>query len=141
MKWVSETSAGPESVGFTFKDFDALYGGKFMFMDGGEEILAKIENMMEKPFKDLTEEEISLMDKIGINAWDLIQSNSGGHKCITNISGLNYLGRGKRPPQGQYRYDSEKDDSPSVKFTKMIANEFQKVLKEKIEESKNSTED
>ena len=141
MKWVSETSAGPESVGFTFKDFDALYGGKFMFMDGGEEILAKIENMMEKPFKDLTEEEISLMDKIGINAWDLIQSNSGGHKCITNISGLNYLGRGKRPPQGQYRYDSEKDDSPSVKFTKMIANEFQKVLKEKIKESKNSTED
>jgi len=141
MKWVSETSTGPESVGFTFKDFDALYGGKFMFMDGGEEILGRIEEMMEKPFSDLSEEEISLMDKIGINAWDLIQSNSGGHKCITNISGLNYLGRGKRPPQGQYRYDSEKDDSPSVKFTKMIANEFQKVLKEKIAESKNSSED
>jgi hypothetical protein len=141
MKWVSETSTGPESVGFTFKDFDALYGGKFMFMDEGEEILGRIEEMMEKPFSDLSEEEISLMDKIGINAWDLIQSNSGGHKCITNISGLNYLGRGKRPPQGQYRYDSEKDDSPSVKFTKMIANEFQKVLKEKIAESKNSSED
>ena len=141
MKWVSETSAGPESVGFTFKDFDALYGGKFMFMDGGEEMLSKIENMMEKPFSDLSEEEISVMDKIGINAWDLIQSNSGGHKCITNISGLNYLGRGKRPPQGGNRYDSERDDSPSVKFTKMIANQFQKVLKEKIAESKNSTED
>jgi hypothetical protein len=97
--------------------------------------------MMEKPFSELSEEEISLMDKIGINAWDLIQSNSGGHKCITNISGLNYLGRGKRPPQGKYKYDSEKDDSPSVKFTKMIANEFQKVLKEKIAESKNSSED
>ena len=141
MKWVSETSTGPESVGFTFKDFDALYGGKFMFMDGGEEMLSKIENMMEKPFSDLSEEEISVMDKIGINAWDLIQSNSGGHKCITNISGLNYLGRGKRPPQGGNRYDSERDDSPSVKFTKMIANQFQKVLKEKIAESKNSTED
>jgi hypothetical protein len=141
MKWVSETSTGPESVGFTFKDFDALYGGKFMFMDGGEEMLSKIENMMEKPFSDLSEEEISVTDKIGINAWDLIQSNSGGHKCITNISGLNYLGRGKRPPQGGNRYDSERDDSPSVKFTKMIANQFQKVLKEKIAESKNSTED
>jgi hypothetical protein len=77
-----------------------------------------------------------MLDKIGINAWDLIQSNSGGHKCITNISGLNYLGRGKRPPQGQYKYDSEKDDSPSVKFTKMIANEFERKLKEKIAESK-----
>jgi hypothetical protein len=141
MKWVSETSAGPESVGFTFKDFDALYGGNFMFMEGGEKALEKVREMMEKPFKDLSEEELALMDKIGINAWDLIQANSGGHKCITNISGLNYLGRGKRPPQGQYRYDSEKDDSPSVKFTKMIANQFQNVLKQKIAESKKSSED
>ena len=57
MKWVSETSTGPESVGFTFKDFDALYGGKFMFMDGGEEMLGRIEEMMEKPFSELSEEE------------------------------------------------------------------------------------
>ena len=141
MKWVSEISTGPEGVGFTFKDFDALYGGKFMFMDGGEEALDKIKNMMEKPFKDLTESELVLMDKIGINAWELIQANSGGHKCITNISGLNYLGRGKRPPTGGNRYDSEKDDSPSVKFTKMIANQFQKILKEKIEQSKKPSED
>jgi hypothetical protein len=136
IKWVSETSVGPESVGFTFKDFDALYGGKFMFMDNGEEILEKIKDMMERPFKDLTEDEMSLLDKIGINAWDLIQSNSGGHKCITNISGLNYLGKNKRPPQGQYRYDSNIEDSPSVKFTKMIARQFEKVLKEKIANSK-----
>jgi hypothetical protein len=140
MKWVSETSTGPESVGFTFKDFDALYGGKFMFMDSGEEILEKIKTMMEKPFKELSEKELELLDKIGINAWDLIQANSGGHKCITNISGLNYLGRGKRPPTGSHRYNHS-DDSPSVKFTKMIATEFQKVLKKKIEESKNSSED
>jgi hypothetical protein len=136
IKWVSETAVGPESIGFTFKDFDALYGEKFMFMDGGEEILNRIKDMMETPFKDLSEEQKKMLDKIGINAWDLIQANSGGHKCITNISGLNYLGRSTRPPQGQYRYDSEKEDSPSVKFTKMIAHGFQKKLKEKIEESK-----
>ena len=136
IKWVSETAVGPESIGFTFKDFDALYGEKFMFMDGGERILNRIQQMMDTPFKDLSEEHKEMLDKIGINAWDLIQANSGGHKCITNISGLNYLGRGKRPPQGQYRYDSEKEDSPSVKFTKMIAREFEKKLKEKIEESK-----
>ena len=105
-------------------------------MEGGEKVLDHIQDMMETPFTDLTEEHKEMLDKIGINAWDLIQSNSGGHKCITNISGLNYLGRGKRPPQGQYRYDSEKDDSPSVKFTKMIAHEFEKKLKEKIAESK-----
>ena len=136
IKWVSETAVGPESIGFTFKDFDALYGEKFTFMDGGEKILNHIKDMMETPFKDLSEEHKKMLDKIGINAWDLIQANSGGHKCITNISGLNYLGRSTRPPQGQYRYDSEKEDSPSVKFTKMIAHGFQKKLKEKIAESK-----
>jgi hypothetical protein len=136
IKWVSETSVGPESIGFTFNDFEALYGNKFTTMEGGEKVLDHIQDMMETSFKDLTEEHKDMLDKIGINAWDLIQSNSGGHKCITNISGLNYLGRGKRPPQGQYKYDSEKDDSPSVKFTKMIANEFERKLKEKIAESK-----
>jgi len=136
IKWVSETAVTPESIGFTFKDFMALYGDKFTTMDGGEKILDRIQDMMETPFKEISEEQKEMLDKIGVNAWDLIQSNSGGHKCITNISGLNYLGRSKRPPQGQFRYDSEKDDSPSVKFTKMIANEFERKLKEKIEESK-----
>ena len=138
IKWISESSKdfGPESVGFTFKDFKALYGDKFTTMENGEEVLDHIQEMMETPFTELSEEHKEMLDKIGVNAWDLIQANSGGHKNITNISGLNYLGRGKRPPQGKYKYDSEKDDSPSVKFTKMIATEFERKLKEKIEESK-----
>jgi hypothetical protein len=53
-----------------------------------------------------------------------------------NISGLNYLGRSKRPPQGQYKYNSDSEDSPYVKFTKMVANQFETILKEKIRESK-----
>jgi hypothetical protein len=48
---------------------------------------------------------------------------------------LNYLGRSKRPPKGSPRYN-ESDDSPTVKFTKMIAGQLQKVLKEKIQQSK-----
>jgi hypothetical protein len=84
----------------------------------------------------MTEEEKNMLDKIGVNAWDLIQANSGGHKCITNISGLQYLGRAKRPPQGRYSYDSEREDTPYIKFTKMIGNEFMKKLKEKIAQSK-----
>jgi hypothetical protein len=138
IKWISESSKdfGPESVGFTFKDFKALYGDKFTTIENGEEVLDHIQEMMEIPFTELPEEHKEMLDKIGVNAWDLIQANSGGHKCITNISGLNYLGRGKRPPQGKHKYDSEKDDSPSVKFTKMIATEFERKLKEKIKESK-----
>jgi hypothetical protein len=140
IKWISETSVNPESVGFTFKDFDALYGGKFMMMDGGEKVLDQIKDMMDKPFTELTEEQKEMLDKIGINAWDLIQSQSGGHKCITNISGLNYLGRAKRPPSGSYKYDPEREDAPYIKFLKMLSEEFRKKLLEKIEQSKQSVE-
>jgi len=140
IKWISETSVNPESVGFTFKDFDALYGGKFMMMDGGEKVLDQIKDMMDKPFTELTEEQKEMLGKIGINAWDLIQSQSGGHKCITNISGLNYLGRAKRPPSGSYKYDPEREDAPYIKFLKMLSEEFRKKLLEKIEESKQSVE-
>ena len=136
IKWVSETSVGPESIGFTFEDFDAIYGGKFIGIPKGEETLGKIREMMEKAFKDLTDKEKNILDTILVNAWDLIQANSGGHKCITNIGGLSYLGRGVRPPQGTYRYDPNKEDHPYVKFVKMIAKEFENKLKEKIQESK-----
>ena len=141
IKWISETSVGPESVGFTFKDFDALYGGNIQFLEGGEEILGQIKEMMEIPFTELTEQQKTILDKIGINAWDLIQSMSGGHKCITNIGGLNYLGRSKRPPQGSYRWDPEREDAPYIKFLKMLARDLKAKLIEKIESSKNSVEE
>jgi hypothetical protein len=134
IKWISESSKdfGSESVGFTFKDFVALYGDGFKTMDEGREILTYIGKIMEKPFGKLSESEMEVLDKVTINAWDLIQSNSGGHKCITNISGLNYLGRSNRPPRGKYKYNPESEDTPYIKFTKMIQNEFVKVLQEKI---------
>lgn len=136
IKYISEQGMKEDSVGFTFKDFDALYGGKIIMMDGGDKILDKMKSIISKPFSVMTEEEKNMLDKIGVNAWDLIQANSGGHKCITNISGLQYLGRAKRPPQGRYSYDSEREDTPYIKFTKMIGNEFMKKLKEKIAQSK-----
>lgn len=136
IKWISETGVNPESVGFTFQDFNAVYGEKFAAQERGEEALMKLEEMMSKPFTSLTDGEKEVLDNVTVSAWDLIQANSGGHKCITNISGLNYLGRSKRPPQGQYRYNQDQEDSPYVKFTKMLANEFFKKLKEKISQSK-----
>ena len=142
IKWISESgkSFNEESVGFTFKDFNALYGKEFKRMDDGEKILNDIDVVMKKPFSELTQNEMKMLDSISVNAWDLIQSNSGGHKCITNISGLSYLGRSKRPPEGKYKYNSESDDSPYVKFTKMIQNEFARILKEKIKETNNVNE-
>jgi hypothetical protein len=134
LKWISEDTKGfgPESVGFTFKDFAALYGKTYKTKKNGKEELTHIGEMMEIPFSELPEEHREMLDNITVNAWDLIQANSGGHKCITNISGLNFLGRNNRPPQGKYKYNPDKDDSPYVKFTKMIQNEFVRLLKEKI---------
>jgi len=135
IKWVSESSKdfNQESTGFTFKDFVALYGKEYKTMEDGREKLYHIGEMMEMPFSELPEEHRKMLDDIKVNAWDFIQANSGGHKCITNISGLNFMGRSTRPPKGSSRYN-EAEDSPSVKFTKMIQNEFVKVLQEKISE-------
>ena len=91
---------------------------------------------MEKPFTDLSDTEKELLDYITINAWDLIQAGSGGHKCITNISNLNYLGRSTRPPKGVYKYNPDSEDAPYIKFVKMIQNELVKVLQNKIESEK-----
>ena len=136
IKWVSESSKdfNQESTGFTFKDFVALYGKEFKNIENGKEKLIHIGEMMERPFSELPEEHRKMLDDINVNAWDFIQANSGGHKCITNISGLNFMGRSTRPPKGSTRYN-EADDSPSVKFTKMIQNEFVKLLQEKINQS------
>ena len=137
IKWISEDvkGFGPESVGFTFKDFVALYGKNYKSMQNGKEELINIGKLMEKPFEQLTEEERQILDEVTVSAWDVIQSNSGGHKCITNISGLMYMGRSNRPPQGKYKYDPEREDSPYVKFLKMLQREFVRVLQEKIGQS------
>lgn len=134
IKWISESSKdfGIQSVGFTFRDFVALYGKTYKNKRNGKEELTHIGEMMSIPFNELPDEHKEMLDDITINAWDLIQANSGGHKCITNISGLNYLGRSTRPPQGSYKYNPESDDAPYVKFTKMVQNEFVKKLQEKI---------
>jgi len=135
VKWISEGNAGPESVGFTFKDFKAIYGDKFTSSEDGKEFLNKLESLMDKPTSSLYEDEFSLLDKFGVNAWDLIQANSGGHKCITNISGINYLARSKRPPKGGNRYGGNEDDAPYVQALKRLQNEFVVKLQEKINDS------
>ena len=135
IKWISEGKIGPESVGFTFKDFKALYGEKFSSSEQGKQFLDKLETLMNKPTNQLTDEEFSILDKFGVNAWDLIQANSGGHKCITNISGINYLARSKRPPQGPPKYGQREDDAPYVQALKRLQNEFVEKLQEKINAS------
>ena len=134
IKWVSENKLNTESVGFTFKDFEALCGEKFSKINNGPELLNIIGNIMQKPYNSLSDKQKSILEKVTVSAWDIIQANSGGHKCITNISGLSYLGKNPQKFTGGGSYQKSEDDSPSVKFTKMIQNEFVRVLQQKIQE-------
>jgi hypothetical protein len=136
IKYISESKITPESVGFTFKDFKAIYGDRLKDRENGEKAVQVLEDIMNVPYKELSEDQFAILDKITVSAWDIIQANSGGHKCITNVSGLNYLGRAARPDDDPYRYNPEADDAPYIKFVKMLQREFVTKLKEKIQESK-----
>jgi len=132
IKWVSEMATKEGSVGFTGKDLNAFYGEKIKTTLQGEKLLEKINQIIDIPFNQLTEEQKQVLDKFGVSMWDLIQANSGGHKCITNVSGLNYLGRKTRPNTDEYRYNPDADDAPYVKFAKMVQKKLVEKLKEKL---------
>jgi predicted ATPase len=118
------------------KDFKAIYGDKISNIENGDRFMTMVDQIMLKPFKELSESEFSVLDKVTVSAWDIIQANSGGHKCITNISGLSYLGRAPRPNDDPYRFNPEHESAPYIKFVKMLQKEFVTKLKEKIQGSK-----
>ena len=75
--------------GFRYKDLDALYNGQIKNIGKNSE--DNLEEIMSKPSMNLSRDEKDTLNSMWISGWDIIQSNSGGHKFITNISGLNYL--------------------------------------------------
>ena len=127
-----------QSVGFTYEDLVAIYGDTEGGIIGLNEIPmgAKagytlerwqnaIKNIMSKPYmkkieesdetvQNLSENEIRALKILKVSGWDMIQANSGGHKCITNISGLMYFGKN------------------GVEWLKKLQSEFKNVLVQKI---------
>ena len=77
-----------------------------------------LKKVLDKPYSELNQREIKALKTITITGWDMIKSNSGGHKCITNISGLMYFGK------------------DGVSFLKKFSEEFINQLKSKIDSSK-----
>lgn len=99
IKWVNEKSTDEKSVGFKYNDLIALYGGDKIkgvnFSTMNKTGWAKfIEGLINKPYANLDMKQKTLLRRIKISAWDIINASSGGHKCIYNISGINYLGKG-----------------------------------------------
>lgn len=99
IKKIAEREATPESVGFTSKDMLAIYGKMPSFN----------------------------VDKETINGYDFLLANSGGHKCITNISGINFLYSGYDKP---YTKDLPKETLPIANYEG--ENSFVKDIKQKL---------
>ena len=85
--------------GFRFKDLVALYNDKIKGINPDKKSSFKdmIVDITNKPFSDLSYKQKQMLDYISVNAYDIIVANSGGHPCITNISGINYLGKDGLP--------------------------------------------
>jgi hypothetical protein len=113
LKWISESDPGftEESIGFTYRDLKALYGNDYVIQDVSEE---ELQNIMNQHFNKLSEEDKEILDGIYINGWDIVLRNSGGHRCITNISGLNYLVRSKRPPKKEQKATKKTNDEDKI---------------------------
>jgi len=109
IKRISEYGAEYSSVGFTFKDMLALYGKTPSFkIKGGERITEILLNMSNKLYKTLSEKQKELMEMVSVSGWDVILANSGGHKCITNISGMSYLfSKNKKNKESVVEFDPE----------------------------------
>ncbi len=94
LKRIGEQEAEYKSVGFTFKDMMAIYGDRPSFnIDGGEKLKEILNDVSQKLYRNLSTKQKDLLDRVSVDGLDVIKANSGGHKCITNITGINFLYR------------------------------------------------
>ncbi|CAB4142256.1 hypothetical protein UFOVP449_13 [uncultured Caudovirales phage] len=86
-----ERMGSDRSFGFTLKDLSALFGksAKGIPTDERRELIDAIAN---KQYRYLTQSEKEKLETITVSVYDIIEKQSGGHKDITNISGLGFLG-------------------------------------------------
>lgn len=80
-----------KSFGFLVDDFFALFGDKAKKTKWGINNIDIIKDISSKQYIKLSPKQKKLLDNFSINLYDLILSQSGGHKDITNISGLSFL--------------------------------------------------
>jgi len=85
------------AVGYTFDDLiNSFKNSQIRGLDlektgKWKDIVKDITN---KQFRDLSYKQKQILSKVSISAWDIIMSQSGGHPAITNLTNLNFLGKG-----------------------------------------------
>jgi len=110
------------AVGFTFDDFLALYKEKVKKMPKeGSKFRDIIADISSQEWKTLSRKQKNLLEKISVPAWDVIMAGSGGHKSITNISGLNFI----------------QEDQYSGGYVQLVKDIQYEIVKRMIKETKN----
>lgn len=136
IKRIGETKANDESIGFKTSDLFALYKDNLQNMPSTDSsYYDMVVNIIDTPWEKLTDKQKDVLDTIKVSAWYVIQANSGGHKCITNISGLNFFSRATRNPEGPYKKKAGSAPTRYVEFVKWVQKEIVSTLKEKIDSS------
>lgn len=79
------------AAGFTWADFEALYKNKIKGMDREGNWPNMVRDIATVPYSKLSDKQKAVLKKITVNAWDVVEASSGGHRDITNMSGLNFL--------------------------------------------------
>jgi len=129
IKHISEggkVSKANNPIGFTMTDLKALYGEDSVEGLSPEQI-EQIDQIMDKPYTKLVEDEWQILDGVTVPLTRLIERNSGGHKCITNISALQYFKRSTRP--------GDRNDKPFMKLIFRVQDRFVDILRKQIRES------
>lgn len=80
-----------DAVGFTFKDFLALFEDKIKGLSDSGKFRDMVSDISNKKYMDLSQKQKNILEKVTVSAWDIIMAGSGGHKAITNISGCNFI--------------------------------------------------
>jgi len=131
IKRISEMKAEQGSVGFTIKDMIAIYGERPSFkIDGGEKLLEILSNISSSLYKRLSPKQRQLLERVTVSGLDVIKANSGGHKCITNISGINFLYRKKYLGDEDVNTNIPEELQPIANYAG--SNDFVKDIKSKL---------
>ena len=118
IKYIFERDAAKikDAMGFTFDDLIAIFGTKAKGIGKDKSSWKEmIKDITNKPFKYLSKKQKDMLKRVTITAWDLIETQSGGHKSISNISGLNFI-----PGKGEY-----------VKFMRKLQVTLAEMMKDK----------
>ena len=97
------------SVGFTWDDLLYLFKGKIKGLESKNAWWSDmVKDITNKPYKYLSKKQKDILKKVSVNAWDLIMTQSGGHKDITNVTLPYYLGKEMKTIQRSITTDMAK---------------------------------